>query len=83
MYRMKKAAVRELGYRFREAESRLDRREDILITPRMRAIAKLMPSPHAVPPRLPDFLTRLGGIYKNKRVKATGAELVARERGRY
>lgn len=46
-------------------------------------IAKLIPSPRAVPPRLPDFLARFRGIYKNMFVKMTGAVLIARERRRY
>jgi antitoxin (DNA-binding transcriptional repressor) of toxin-antitoxin stability system len=83
MHHMRKATVRDLRYRFREVESLLDEREVILITKRKRVIAKLIPSPPAVPPRLPDFLARLRGIYKDKPLKVTGAKLVARERGRY
>jgi antitoxin (DNA-binding transcriptional repressor) of toxin-antitoxin stability system len=80
---MRKATVRDLRYRFREVERLLDEREEILITKRRRVIATLVPSPRAVSPRLPDFLTRLKEIYKNKPLAVTGAELIARERGRY
>jgi antitoxin (DNA-binding transcriptional repressor) of toxin-antitoxin stability system len=82
MHHMKKATVRDLRYRFRVVERLLDEREEILITKRKRVIAKLIPSP-AASPRLPDFLARLKGIYKNKPLKVTGAELIARDRGRY
>ena len=75
--------MRDLRYRFREVERLLDEREEILITKRRRVIAMLVPSPRAVPARLPDFLARLKTIYKNKPAKVTGAELIARERGRY
>jgi len=83
MYHMKKATVRDLRYRFREVESLLGAREEILITKRKRVVGKLVPSPPAFPPRLPDFLARLKEIYKHKPIKVTGAELIARERGRY
>ncbi|HMD85791.1 MAG TPA: hypothetical protein VKO18_13940 [Terriglobia bacterium] len=79
---MRKATVRDLRYRFREVESLLDGREEILITKRKRIIAKLIASPRALPPRLPGFLARLRGIYKDTPVKVTGAEHIARERGR-
>jgi antitoxin (DNA-binding transcriptional repressor) of toxin-antitoxin stability system len=83
MHHMKSATVRDLRYRFREVESLLDEREEVLITKRKRVIARLIPCPPAVLPRLPDFLARLRVIYKNKPLKVTGAELVALERGRY
>jgi antitoxin (DNA-binding transcriptional repressor) of toxin-antitoxin stability system len=83
MHHMRKATVRDLRYHFREVESLINEREEILITKRKRVIAKLIPSPSAVPAQLPDFLARLRGIYKNKPLKVTGAELLARERGRY
>ncbi len=83
MYHMRKATVRDLRYRFKEIESMLEAREEILITKRKRVIAKLVPSPRPVSPRLPDFLARLKEIYKNKPLKVSGAELLARDRGRY
>lgn len=83
MHHMKRATVRDLRYRFREVEGLLREGEEIQITKRKRVIAKLIPSPPAIPSRLPDFLARLKEIYQDKPVKVTGAELVARERGRY
>jgi antitoxin (DNA-binding transcriptional repressor) of toxin-antitoxin stability system len=83
MHHMRKATVRDLRYRFGEVENLLGEREEILITKRKRVIARLIPSPHPVAARLPDFLARLKAIYNNKPLKVTGAELVAGERGRY
>ena len=48
-----------------------------------KTVANLNASTPGIPPRLPDFLARLKEIYKNKPFKVTGAELVARDRGRY
>jgi hypothetical protein len=50
---------------------------------RKRIKAKLIPTPHPAPPRLPDFLARLKQIYKNGPVKVSGAQLITRDRGRY
>jgi hypothetical protein len=41
-----------------------------------------MPVQPAIPCPRPDFLTRLKKIYRGKPLKATGAELVSRERDR-
>ena len=82
MHHMKKATVRDLRYRFREVENLLREGEEIQITKRRRVIAKLMPCPPAPPPRRPDFLARLRTVYGNTPVKVSGAELIARERGR-
>jgi len=83
MHHMKKAAVRDLRYRFPKVESLLREGDAIQITKRRRVIAKLVPCPPATPPRLPDFLARLRAIYKDKPLKVSGAELIARERGRF
>jgi antitoxin (DNA-binding transcriptional repressor) of toxin-antitoxin stability system len=83
MHHMKRASVRDLRYRFREVESLLDEREEILITKHKRVIARLIPSPPVTPLRMPDFLARVKEIYQNKPVKIRGAELIAKERGRY
>ncbi len=80
---MRKASVRDLRYRFREVEELLREGEEIQITKRKRAIARLLPIKRAIPPRRPDFLARLKKIYRGKPLKVTGAELVSRERGRY
>ena len=82
MHHMKKATVRDLRYRFREVENLLREGEEIQITKRRRVIAKLMPCPPARPPRRPDFLERLQAVYGNTPLKVSGAELIARERGR-
>jgi len=83
MHHMKKTSVRDLRYRFREVESLLREGEEIQITKRRRVIAKLTPCPPAPPLRRPDFLARLQAIYGNTRLKVSGAELIARERGRF
>jgi antitoxin (DNA-binding transcriptional repressor) of toxin-antitoxin stability system len=83
MYHMRKATVRDLRYRFREVEGLLREGEEIQITKRKRVIARLIPSRPAVPARRPDFLARLKKMYKGKRMKVSGADLVAQERGRY
>lgn len=82
MCHMRKATVRDLRYRFREVEDLLREGEEIQITKRKRVIARLMPAKPAVPSRRPDFLGRLSKIYRGKRMKVSGAELVAQERGR-
>jgi antitoxin (DNA-binding transcriptional repressor) of toxin-antitoxin stability system len=80
---MRKATVRDLRYRFREVESLLREGEEIQITKRKRVIARLVPSKPAVPGRRPDFLARLKKIYGERRLKVSGAELLAHERDRY
>jgi len=82
MYHMRKATVRDLRYRFRAVEDLLREGEEIQITRRKRVIARLIPAPSAVPSRKPDFLARLSKIYRGKRMKVSGAELLAQERGR-
>ena len=82
MCHMRKATVRDLRYRFRKVEDLLHEGEEIQITKRKRVIARLIPAKSAVPPRRPDFLARLTKIYRGKRMKVSGAELVAQERGR-
>ena len=79
---MRKATVRDLRYRFREVEDLLREGEEIQITKRKRVIARLVPAKPAVPSQRPDFLARLSKIYRGKRMKVSGAELVAQERGR-
>ena len=83
MHHMKKATVRDLRYRFPMVESLLREGEEIQITKRRREIARLTPCPPSTPPALPDFLGRLKALYKNKPLKVSGAELIARERGRF
>jgi antitoxin (DNA-binding transcriptional repressor) of toxin-antitoxin stability system len=82
MHHMRKASVRDLRYRFRDVEELLREGEPVEITKRKRVIARLVPPPRAIPVRRPDFMARVKRIYGNKRLKVTGAELVAQERGR-
>jgi antitoxin (DNA-binding transcriptional repressor) of toxin-antitoxin stability system len=83
MHHMERASVCDLRYRFSEVEDLLREGEEIQITKRKRAIARLIPVKPAVPARRPDFLARLKKIYYGKPLKVTGAELVSRERDRY
>lgn len=82
MYHMRKATVRDLRYRFREVEDLLREGEEIQITKRKQVIARLVPAGPSAPARRPDFLARLNALYRGKRMKVSGAELVAQERGR-
>lgn len=79
---MRKASVRDLRYRFSEVEGLLREGEEIQITKRRRVIARLVPCKPAVRPGRPDFLARLKKLHRGKPLKVSGAELVARERGR-
>ncbi len=83
MNHMKRATVRDLRYRFRHVEELLREGEEVLITKRKRAVAKLVPPPPSVPKRRPDFLTRLKQMYGDRKLEISGAELIARERDRY
>jgi antitoxin (DNA-binding transcriptional repressor) of toxin-antitoxin stability system len=82
MHHMKRASVRDLRYRFSEIERRLRQGEELEITKRKQVIARLLP---AKPPvaRCPDFLTRLRRIYRGKKLRVSGARLLAQERARY
>lgn len=79
---MKKASVRDLRYSFKKIERLLHQGEEIQITKRRRVVARLVPEAQAAP-RMPDFLERLRGIYGNKTLDTSGAELIARDRSRY
>ncbi|MBI1749658.1 MAG: hypothetical protein HY234_01085 [Acidobacteria bacterium] len=80
---MRKASVRDLRYRFPEVELSLREGEEIQITKRRRVIARLVPDRSPAPRGArPDFLARLKKIYGRKRLKVSGAELLAHERGR-
>jgi antitoxin (DNA-binding transcriptional repressor) of toxin-antitoxin stability system len=82
MHHMRKASVRDLRYRFSEVERLLERGEEIEITKRKQVIARLLPVRPA-PGRCPDFLARLRGIYGDKTLDVSGAQLLAQERDRY
>src|SRR6266404_1269122 len=78
MYHMRKASVRDLRYRFSVVEDALRHGEEIQITKRRRVIARLLPPE----PVMPDFLARMKKIFGKRRMKTSGAELVAWGRDR-
>ena len=75
--------MRDLRYRFSLVEDLLRQGEEVQITKRNRAIARLLPVKPTAPVRRPDFLARLAKIYRGKRLGTTGAELLSRERDRF
>jgi len=79
---MRTASIRDLRYRFGNVETLLQEGEEIRITKRKRVVARLLPPATPVARRRPDFLARLRKIYGAKRLKVSGAELLARERDR-
>lgn len=83
MHHMKTATVRDLRYRFAEIEARLRDGEEIEIRKRKRVIARLVPERPRSRTSWPDFMARLRQIYGKKRLKVSGAELLAQERDRY
>jgi antitoxin (DNA-binding transcriptional repressor) of toxin-antitoxin stability system len=83
MHHMKTATVRDLRYRFPEIEARLREGEEIEIRKRKRVIARLVPERPRAGRSWPDFIARLQQIYGKKRLKVSGAELLAQERDRY
>jgi len=80
MHHMKKASVRDLRYRFSAVEGLLRDGEEILITKRKRVIARLLPPEPAARVRRPDFLARLKKIFGKRRMKISGAEIIALDR---
>jgi antitoxin (DNA-binding transcriptional repressor) of toxin-antitoxin stability system len=80
---MKKASIRDLRYRFSKVEDLLREGEEIHITKRKRVIARLLPPEPAKGVEMPDFLGRLKKLYGNRKLKVSGAELIAKERDRY
>jgi antitoxin (DNA-binding transcriptional repressor) of toxin-antitoxin stability system len=80
MYHMKTMSIRDLRYRFPQIEAHLRDGEAIAITKRKRVIARLVPET-AEPSKAPDFRAMLKAIYGKKKMKVSGAELVAMQRG--
>ncbi len=80
MDHMKKATVRDLRYRFSVVEDLLRDGEEIHITKRKRVIARLLPPKPAKRVRRPDFLARMKKIFGKKRMKISGAEIIALDR---
>jgi len=83
IHHMKTATVRDLRYRFPEIEARLRDGEEIQISKRKRVIARLVPERSRPKRSWPDFMARLQQMYGKKRLKVSGAELLAQERDRY
>lgn len=82
---MKTATVRDLRYRFPQIETHLREGDEITITKRRRAIARLVPlKPKPLKkPVWPDVMALLNGIYGDRVSKVTTAKLVAEDRERY
>jgi antitoxin (DNA-binding transcriptional repressor) of toxin-antitoxin stability system len=80
MYHMKTMSVRDLRYRFPQVEAHLRDGEAIAITKRKRVIARLVPERPPVR-NSPDFSAMLKTIYGKRKMKISGAELVALQRG--
>lgn len=80
---MTKASVSDLRYRFRKLEELLRQGQEIQITKRKRVIATLVPVKNEARIELPDFKVRLKGIFGNRKMKVTGAQLIARDRDRF
>jgi antitoxin (DNA-binding transcriptional repressor) of toxin-antitoxin stability system len=83
MHHMRKASVSYLRRHFSEVERLLEDGEEIEITKRKRAIARLLPVASCTPRRGPDFLARLRAIYGTRMLKVSGVEVLTRERSRY
>ena len=82
MYHMKKASVRDLRYQFKKIERLLHQGEEVQITKRRRAIARLVPESTAAAREIPDFLARLRTICGHKVLATSGADLISSDRGR-
>lgn len=82
MYHMKYASIRDLRYQFSKIERLLREGQDIQLTKRNKVIARIVPAQNDVA-QLPDFASRLREIYGSKTLKASGAELLSRDRGRF
>ena len=79
MYHMKSMSVRDLRYRFPQIEAELRDGESIAITKRKSVIAHLVPRRQAKR-NLPDFSAMLKSIYGGRKMKVSGAKLVAMQR---
>lgn len=77
---MKTMSVRDLRYRFPQVEAHLRDGEAIAITKRKRVIARLVPE-KPVERATPDFSAMLKAIYGRRKMKVSGAALVAGQRG--
>lgn len=80
---MRKATVRDLRYRFSVVEELLREGKEIQITKRKHIIARLLPPAAPGPIRMPDFRSRMKAIFGNKKLKVSGARLIAQDRERF
>jgi antitoxin (DNA-binding transcriptional repressor) of toxin-antitoxin stability system len=80
---MRKATIRDLRYRFSEIENLLQEGEEIQIVKRKRVVARIAPARPGTPPKRPDFLARLKGIYGGKRLEVSGSDLLSSQRERF
>ena len=79
---MSKATVRQLRYRFREIEARLNKGEEIELYKRKKMIGRLVPAgPKAE--AYPDFAALRQRIFGKKKSKVTGTQIVSEQRGAY
>jgi antitoxin (DNA-binding transcriptional repressor) of toxin-antitoxin stability system len=83
MHHMRKATVRDLRYRFPIVEELLREGKEIQITKRKHIIARLLPPAVSGPIRMPDFRSRMRAIFGNKKLKISGAKLIAQDRERF
>ncbi len=67
---------------FLGVERLLEEGEKIKITKRKGVIARLLPAELPAPRQRPDFLARLRAIYGTNMLRVSGADLLAKERGR-
>jgi antitoxin (DNA-binding transcriptional repressor) of toxin-antitoxin stability system len=80
MHHMKKASVRDLRYRFSVVEELLRDGQEIQITKRKRVIARLLPPATTESIRMPDFQARMKKVFGKKKLKFSGADLLAKDR---
>ena len=80
MHHMKKASVRDLRYRFSVVEELLRDGQEIHITKRKRVIARLLPPAAAETIHMPDFAARMKKLFGKKKLKFSGADLIAKDR---
>ena len=83
MYHMKTITVRDLRYDFPKVERILRNGDEVEVTKRGRAIARLTPISDSKPAPIPDFMGRLRAIYGDRVLAVSGAEMIRQDRDRY
>ena len=79
MYHMKSVSIRDLRYDFPKVERQLREGDEVQVTKRRKAIARLTAVLGGRAP-LPDFLARMRANYGDKVLEVSGAELISAER---